>query len=104
MPQEELCTLNEGATRLPSHPDRLKTPGVDATTGSLGQGISVAAGLALDFEPAGQNASDESRLLALRVRFAACGDCSTAVALWLRRGGDANAQEHHRQLRYVHPD
>lgn len=42
-----LHTLNEGGTRLPSHPDRLKTPGVDMTTGSLGQGVSVAAGIAL---------------------------------------------------------
>jgi transketolase len=41
-----LATLNEGGTNLPSHPDRLKTPGVDATTGSLGQGTSVAAGIA----------------------------------------------------------
>ncbi|MGL9730835.1 transketolase [Enterococcus sp. DIV0756] len=41
-----LMTLNEGGTRLPSHPDRTKTPGVDATTGSLGQGTSVAAGIA----------------------------------------------------------
>ena len=40
-----LYTLNEGGTMLPSHPDRLKTPGVDATTGSLGQGTSVGAGL-----------------------------------------------------------
>lgn len=30
---------------MPSHPDRLRTPGIDATTGSLGQGTSVAAGL-----------------------------------------------------------
>lgn len=41
-----LLTVNQGGTRLPSHPDRLKTPGIDATTGSLGQGTSVAAGLA----------------------------------------------------------
>lgn len=44
--KEMLYTLNEGGTNLPSHPDRTKTPGVDATTGSLGQGTSVAAGLA----------------------------------------------------------
>lgn len=31
---------------MPSHPDRLKTPGVDVTTGSLGQGTSQAAGVA----------------------------------------------------------
>lgn len=40
-----LYTLNEGGTNLPSHPDRTKTPGVDMTTGSLGQGTSVAAGI-----------------------------------------------------------
>lgn len=43
--EEILYTLNEGGTSLPSHPDRLKTLGVDMTTGSLGQGTSVAAGL-----------------------------------------------------------
>lgn len=31
---------------MPSHPDRTKTPGVDMTTGSLGQGTSSAAGIA----------------------------------------------------------
>lgn len=45
-PEEMLYTLNDGGTNLPSHPDRLKTPGIDATTGSLGQGTSIAAGLA----------------------------------------------------------
>lgn len=44
--KEMLYTLNQGGTNLPSHPDRNKTPGVDMTTGSLGQGISVAAGIA----------------------------------------------------------
>lgn len=43
-PIEELSTLNQNGTRLPSHPDRLKTRGVDATTGSLGRGSpSLAA-------------------------------------------------------------
>lgn len=44
---EELKTLNRGGTKLPSHCDRLKTPGVDLSTGSLGQGLSLAAGAAL---------------------------------------------------------
>ncbi|MGX7071292.1 transketolase [Helcococcus kunzii] len=44
--KELLYTLNEIGTNLPSHPDRLKTPGVDVTTGSLGQGTSLATGLA----------------------------------------------------------
>lgn len=47
--EELLYTLNEGGTKLPSHPDRGLTPGVDATTGSLGQGTSVAAGLGYAF-------------------------------------------------------
>ncbi|ANI82096.1 transketolase [Kosakonia oryzae] len=53
-PQEMLQTLNENGTRLPSHPDRLKTRGVDATTGSLGQGISIAGGMALGHKLAGR--------------------------------------------------
>lgn len=41
-----LWSLNRNGTCLPSHPDRNLTPGVDMTTGSLGQGISVATGIA----------------------------------------------------------
>ena len=44
---EELETLNKFGTNLPSHCDMNKTPGVDMTTGSLGQGISCAVGLAV---------------------------------------------------------
>jgi transketolase len=46
-PLDWLLTLNQGGTRLPSHADRLHTPGVDMSTGSLGQGMSSAAGIAL---------------------------------------------------------
>ena len=48
-PTEWLQTLNQGGTRLPSHCDRNKTPGVDASTGSLGQGVSIACGFAQAF-------------------------------------------------------
>lgn len=47
MPMEQLDTLNRPGTNLPSHCDRTKTPGIDMTTGSLGQGASTAAGIAL---------------------------------------------------------
>jgi transketolase len=46
-PYEELTTLNKPGTHLPSHTDRNLTPGVDMTTGSLGQGTSLACGMAL---------------------------------------------------------
>jgi transketolase len=41
-----LLTLNQSNTNLPSHADMNRTPGVDMTTGSLGQGISCAVGMA----------------------------------------------------------
>lgn len=56
-PKEELLTLNQTGTHLPSHCDRNKTPGVDMTTGSLGQGISTAIGLALGDRILGRNDS-----------------------------------------------
>lgn len=46
-PYELLKTLNQPGTRLPSHCDHNKTPGIDMTTGSLGQGTSLACGMAL---------------------------------------------------------
>ena len=45
--EEELSTFREIGGRLQGHPDSRKTPGVDMTTGSLGQGLSVGVGLAL---------------------------------------------------------
>ncbi|MBA5763031.1 transketolase [Vibrio sp. 404] len=42
-----LQTINANGTNLPSHADMNKTPGVDMTTGSLGQGISCATGMAV---------------------------------------------------------
>lgn len=44
---EELTTLRKLGSRLQGHPDMNKTPGVDASTGSLGQGLSIATGMAL---------------------------------------------------------
>ncbi|MBS5281001.1 MAG: transketolase [Butyricicoccus pullicaecorum] len=46
-PLEQAYTLNQPHTNFPSHTDRTKTPGVDLTTGSLGQGMSTATGAAL---------------------------------------------------------
>ncbi|GAA4771717.1 transketolase [Microbacterium gilvum] len=46
-PVDELATFDHGDSRLQGHPDMLLTPGVDASTGSLGQGLSAGAGMAL---------------------------------------------------------
>ncbi|MDR1467341.1 MAG: transketolase [Oscillospiraceae bacterium] len=45
--EDWLLTLNKLGTRLPSHCDMNLTPGVDMTTGSLGQGLSCAVGMAI---------------------------------------------------------
>lgn len=44
---EELLTLRQIGSRLQGHPNMRTVPGVDMSTGSLGQGISAAAGMAL---------------------------------------------------------
>ena len=46
-PQDEIKTLRKPGSRLQGHPSMHMTPGVDMSTGSLGQGISVAVGMAL---------------------------------------------------------
>jgi len=45
--QKELCTLRRIGSRLQGHPDSKYLPGVEISTGSLGQGLSVANGIAL---------------------------------------------------------
>ena len=45
-PREELLTLRKLGSRLQGHPDCMIVPGVEMSTGSLGQGLSVACGLA----------------------------------------------------------
>lgn len=44
---DELITLRQIGSRLQGHPDMKHIPGVDMSTGSLGQGISAAVGMAL---------------------------------------------------------
>ena len=46
-PREDLWTLRKLHSHLQGHPDCNKTPGIDVNTGSLGQGVSVAGGLAM---------------------------------------------------------
>ncbi len=45
--REELWGLRKLGSILQGHPDRLKTPGVEVSTGSLGQGLSAACGMAM---------------------------------------------------------
>jgi len=59
--REQLLTLNRGGTSLPSHADRKLTPGVDMSTGSLGQGFSAATGIALGLRMDGPRSDGSMR-------------------------------------------
>lgn len=52
-PVEELVTLRKLESRLQGHPDSLRLPGVEVSTGSLGQGLSIAVGMALGLRMSG---------------------------------------------------
>lgn len=54
-PVEELTTLRQIGSRLQGHPNMNMIPGVDMSTGSLGQGISAACGMALAARYQGKN-------------------------------------------------
>jgi transketolase len=54
-PVEDLKTLRHIGSHLQGHPSMKSTPGVDMSTGSLGQGISAACGMALGAKLNGQN-------------------------------------------------
>ena len=55
-PESELEGFATAGSRLGGHPDRLKVPGVEATTGSLGHGFPMSVGIALALKRAGRPA------------------------------------------------
>jgi len=52
---DEICKLRHTGAMLQGHPDMKGTPGVDMSTGSLGQGVSAAAGMALSAKLSGES-------------------------------------------------
>lgn len=65
LPQDELLTLRKLGSRLQGHPDCNLCPGVEVCTGSLGQGLSIAAGLALGAKLDAADGSEPGRVFAL---------------------------------------
>lgn len=60
-PKEDLLTLRKMGSKLQGHPDMKKVPGIEMSTGSLGQGFSVSVGMAL----ANRMDSNEGRIYVL---------------------------------------
>jgi transketolase len=55
-PMDRLITLRKLGSALQGHPDRVMLPGIEAATGSLGQGLSVSMGMALGLKLGGKGA------------------------------------------------
>ena len=55
-PPEELLTLRRFGSRLQGHPKKDATPGLDCSSGSLGQGLSIANGIAFALQRRGSDA------------------------------------------------
>jgi len=55
-PEKDLITLRKLGSPRQGHPDRVALPGIEAATGSLGQGLSVALGMALGLKMSGSTA------------------------------------------------
>lgn len=53
--KDMIGSLRQVNSKLQGHPDMKKVPGVEASTGSLGQGLSIANGMALGFKLDGRN-------------------------------------------------
>ncbi len=56
----ELLTLRKFGSRLQGHPDSRKLPGVEVSTGSLGQGLSISSGLALGLAMEAKSAAENA--------------------------------------------
>lgn len=69
IPAEELLTLRKLGSRLQGHPDSNLCPGVEVCTGSLGQGLSIASGMALGLARAAAGAQGAAQRV-----FAITGD------------------------------
>ena len=73
-PVEDLKTLRHLGSYLQGHPDMKHIPGVDMSSGSLGQGISAAVGMALSAKLSG----DDDRVLLSRMRRHTRNSCPAA--------------------------
>ncbi len=64
-PREWLSTLRKLGSHLQGHPDMRKCPGVEVSTGSLGQGLAIASGMALGLAQDAATPADAQRVFVL---------------------------------------
>ena len=71
---EDLKSFRQWGSNTPGHPEYRHTPGVDATSGPLGQGIAMAAGLAVAESYVGSKFNQEGQSIVDHYTYVLCGD------------------------------
>ncbi len=74
LPMEEIQNFRQWGSRTPGHPEYGHTPGVDATTGPLGQGIGMAVGMAMAEAHLGAIFNKENFPVIDHYTYVICGD------------------------------
>ena len=74
IPMEEIKNFRQLNSKTPGHPEFLETPGVDSTTGPLGQGMSMAVGNALAESYLSAKFNTKEHKLVEHYTYALCGD------------------------------
>src|SRR5205085_7757028 len=74
LPMEEIKNFRQWGSKTPGHPEYGHTPGVDATTGPLGQGIGMAVGMAMAEAHLRETYNKENFPVIDHYTYAICGD------------------------------
>jgi len=74
LPMEEIRNFRQWGSRTPGHPEYGHTPGVDATTGPLGQGLAMAIGMAMAEAHLAQTYNKEGFKVIDHYTYVICGD------------------------------
>ncbi|RSK27120.1 transketolase [Bacillus sp. HMF5848] len=74
LPMEEIKNFRQWGSKTPGHPEYGHTPGVDATTGPLGQGIAMAVGMAMAERHLAATYNKENFNIVDHYTYAICGD------------------------------
>ncbi|WP_374058604.1 transketolase [Alkalibacter rhizosphaerae] len=74
LPMEELKNFRQWGSKTPGHPEYGHTPGIEATTGPLGQGISMAVGMAMAERYLGATLNMNEQKVMDHYTYVLCGD------------------------------
>ncbi|MFC5446759.1 transketolase [Paenibacillus aestuarii] len=74
LPIEEIKNFRQWGSKTPGHPEYGHTPGVDATTGPLGQGVGMAVGMAMAEAHLRETYNKENFPIVDHYTYAICGD------------------------------